>query len=36
MDKKISKEDFEKINLTRHPINPQWNYTIQTKACIKI
>ena len=25
---KISKQDFEKINLQRHEINPQWNYTI--------
>jgi len=26
--KKVSDEDFEKINLVRHKINPQWNYTI--------
>ena len=26
--KKVSDEDFEKINLVKHKINPQWNYTI--------
>lgn len=26
--KKISKEDIEKINISNHKINPQWNYTI--------
>lgn len=25
---KISEEEFEKVNLQRHKINPQWNYTI--------
>ena len=25
--KKVSDEDFEKINMVRHKINPQWNYT---------
>lgn len=29
--KKISKEDFEKINITRHSTNPEWNYTILNK-----
>ena len=28
LKKKVSDEDFEKINLARHKINPQWNYTI--------
>ena len=28
LKKKVSDEDFEKINLVRHKINPQWNYTI--------
>jgi len=28
LKKKISDEDFERINLVRHKINPQWNYTI--------
>ncbi len=27
--KKVSEEDFEKINLVRHKINPQWNYSIK-------
>ena len=26
--KKVSDKDFEKINLVKHKINPQWNYTI--------
>ncbi len=26
--KKVSDEDFEKINLVMHKINPQWNYTL--------
>jgi len=26
--KKVSDEEFEKINFRRHKINPQWNYTI--------
>ena len=26
--KKVSDEDFEKIDLIRHKINPQWNYTL--------
>ena len=28
LKKKVSDEDFENINLVRHKINPQWNYTI--------
>ncbi|MDI6738557.1 MAG: ISAzo13 family transposase, partial [Nanoarchaeota archaeon] len=26
--KKVSKEEFEKINIEYHKINPKWNYTI--------
>lgn len=26
--KKVSDEEFEKINFVRHKINPQWNYTL--------
>lgn len=29
--KKLSKEDFEKIGMIRHPTNPEWNYTILNK-----
>jgi hypothetical protein len=29
--KKISEEEFKKINRTRHSTNPEWNYTIQAK-----
>ena len=25
---KISKEEYEQVNLHRHKINPQWNYTL--------
>jgi len=28
LKEKLSKNEFEKINLQRHEINPQWNYTI--------
>jgi len=28
LKQKVSNKEFEKINLLRHKINPQWNYTI--------
>ena len=28
LKKKVSDEEFDKINFVRHKINPQWNYTL--------
>jgi len=30
---KISDEEFNNINLKRHSINPEWNYTILPQVC---